>query len=348
MAALAAPGEAPRGYPDILPKRRRPRSLRCRSAPFIDHPGQMQRPARHIRPRVRVLNFFSRFTMADFKNRLAAKTRTPSIAPPPRRHPQGCRGAQGAEGVLGLRGGTAEPQGPSALPAGGGGLPGRSSGPAAGGGGEALRSETPPLAAPLLAGALAALAALASSPFIDPPTQMQRPARHIRPRVRVLNFFSRFSMAVFKNRLAKTKPPPRAAHPSHLPPGPPGLGGALGGPTARLQGPRRRRRRRRPPEGVPVRTLRALAVTGHISVGEPGAAWTCHVHMYTLASISTPGRPAHAPRPCRSRPLGSRGGFDCPISPRPRGSSRPETAGRPPCQVGRHVTLPGITPRDLS
>ena len=134
MAALAAPGEAPRGYPDILPKRRRPRSLRCRSAPFIDHPGQMQRPARHIRPRVRVLNFFSRFTMADFKNRLAAKTRTPSIAPPPRRHPQGCRGAQGAAGVLGLRGGTAEPQGPSALPAGGGGLPGRSSGPAAGGG----------------------------------------------------------------------------------------------------------------------------------------------------------------------------------------------------------------------
>src|SRR6187402_3112575 len=205
MAALAAPGEAPRGYPDILPKRRRPRSRQCRSAPFIDPPGQMQRPARHIRPRVRVLNFFSRFTMADFKNRLAAKTRTPSIAPPPRRHPQGCRGAQGAAGVLGLRGGTAEPQGPSALPAGGGGLPGRSSEPAAGGGGEALRSETPPLAAPLLAGALAALAALASSPFIDPPTQMQTPARHIRPRVRVFNFFSRFSMAVFKNRLAKTK-----------------------------------------------------------------------------------------------------------------------------------------------
>ena len=237
MAALAAPGEAPRGYPDILPKRRRPRSLRCRSAPFIDHPGQMQRPARHLRPRVRVLNFFSRFTMADFKNRLAAKTRTPSIAPPPRRHPQGCRGAQGAAGVLGLGGAPLSHRGPQRCRQEVGACRGGARSRRRGGGGEALRSETPPLAAPLLAGALAALAALASSPFIDPPTQMQRPARHIRPRVRVLNFFSRFSMAVFKNRLAKTKPPPRAAHPSHLPPRTPRPRGRPGRPHGEAPGP---------------------------------------------------------------------------------------------------------------
>ena len=98
---------------------------------------------------------------------------------------------------------------------------------------------------------------------------MQRPARHIRPRVRVLNFFSRISMAVFKNRLAKTKPPPRAAHPSHLPPRAPRPRGRPGRPHGEAPGPSPAPSPPSPPEGVPVRTLLALAVTGHIALLPP-------------------------------------------------------------------------------
>jgi hypothetical protein len=53
----------------------------------MDPPGQMQARARHIGPRVQVLNFLLRFSMGNFKNRLAAKNhaqldRTPSQASP--------------------------------------------------------------------------------------------------------------------------------------------------------------------------------------------------------------------------------------------------------------------------
>ena len=76
LAAFTAPGEAPRASPDIPPKRNRPTlGLRCRSAPFMDPPVQLQRLSRRIGPRVQVLNFLSRFSMGNFKNRLAARNR---------------------------------------------------------------------------------------------------------------------------------------------------------------------------------------------------------------------------------------------------------------------------------
>ena len=70
--------------------------------------------------------------------------------------------------------------------------------------------------------------------FVDPPVQMQARARHIRPRVWDPNYFSRFSMGDFKNRLAAARraQTDRTTTPSALtgPAGPPGATGAPRGP----------------------------------------------------------------------------------------------------------------------
>ena len=50
--------------------------------PFIDHPGHLQRSARHIGPGVRKMSQNFRFTMGNFKNRLADTKRTLSLAHP--------------------------------------------------------------------------------------------------------------------------------------------------------------------------------------------------------------------------------------------------------------------------
>lgn len=52
------------------------------SPPFIDHPGHLQRCARHIGPSVRKMSEKFLFSMGNFKNRLAETKRTPSVAPP--------------------------------------------------------------------------------------------------------------------------------------------------------------------------------------------------------------------------------------------------------------------------
>lgn len=76
----------------------------------MDPPGQMQTPARHIGPRVQVLNFSPQFSMGNFKNRLAAKNhsdfdRTTSLV-----GPKGMSGPLDVwEGPAGLVGPTGPP-----------------------------------------------------------------------------------------------------------------------------------------------------------------------------------------------------------------------------------------------
>jgi hypothetical protein len=78
--------------------------------PFIDHPGHMQRCARHIGPGVRKMSEKFRFTMGNFKNRLADTKRTPSLAHP-LASPPGPPGPPGR-----LHAATAGPPAPSPPP----------------------------------------------------------------------------------------------------------------------------------------------------------------------------------------------------------------------------------------
>jgi len=93
---------------------------------------------------------------------------------------------------------------------------------------------------------------------------MQTRARHIGPRVHVLNFLSRFSIGKFKNRLAGTKPPPLGRTPlGPRPQAPVALSGPFRSPWARQRPPSR-------PPRAPSRRRRALAYPGPRALAYPG------------------------------------------------------------------------------
>jgi len=93
---------------------------------------------------------------------------------------------------------------------------------------------------------------------------MQTRARHIGPRVQVLNFLSRFSMGKFKNRLAGTKPPPLGRTPlGPRPQAPVALSGPFRSPWAPQRPPSC-------PPRAPSRRRRALAYPGPRALAYPG------------------------------------------------------------------------------